>query len=173
VREWFSRLSHSNPDSTRVSTNAESLHIAQHPIRAILDVNYYCCIVEFFNSSNALQPVIAAISCETISFNVPLRMPMSPRTHSVDFPGFQLLEPLPLTLHPAAVYLASLGEGSLRTMRESLDAIATLLTNGEGNHLTLIGLNCAINIPQRYAPHSYNVMPQQQPRKCYVPCDGC
>jgi len=81
--------------------------------------------------------VLAAISCETISFNFPLRLPMSPRTHSVDFPGLQLSEPLPLTLHPAAVYLASLGEGSLRTMRESLDAIAALLTNGECNHLTL------------------------------------
>lgn len=62
---------------------------------------------------------------------------MSGQTRSIDFPGLKLQQPLPLTLHPAAVYLSSLGEGSLRTMRESLDAIAALLTNGNCDHLTL------------------------------------
>ena len=42
-----------------------------------------------------------------------------------------LSAPLPLTLHPAAVYLRSLGSGSRPTMRQSLDAIANILTNGE------------------------------------------
>jgi len=77
------------------------------------------------------------MGCETIIFNFAPSTPMSVRTRSVGLSDLQLLEPLPLTLHPAAVYLASLGEGSLRTMRESLDAIAALLTNGECNHLTL------------------------------------
>lgn len=50
---------------------------------------------------------------------------------------FRLTEPLPLTRHPAAVYLSGLGEGSVSTMRHSLDAIASLLTNGECDALTL------------------------------------
>uniref|UniRef100_UPI0030D99FC9 tyrosine-type recombinase/integrase n=1 Tax=Brasilonema sp. UFV-L1 TaxID=2234130 RepID=UPI0030D99FC9 len=45
--------------------------------------------------------------------------------------------PLPLTMHPAEVYLASLGEGSRRTMREALNAIAQLLTNGTCDASTL------------------------------------
>lgn len=62
---------------------------------------------------------------------------MASRTRSVAFSGLRLQAPPPLTLHPAAVYLSSLGEGSLRTMRESLDAIAALLTGDECDHLTL------------------------------------
>jgi hypothetical protein len=37
-----------------------------------------------------------------------------------------LAQPLPLTMHPAQVYLASLGVGSRRTMGEALNAIARL-----------------------------------------------
>lgn len=48
-----------------------------------------------------------------------------------------LAKPLPLTMHPAQVYLASLGAGSRRTMREALNAIAHLLTNGTCDALTL------------------------------------
>ena len=48
-----------------------------------------------------------------------------------------LVTPLPLTKHPAEVYLASLGVGSRRTMREALNAIATLLTNGSCDARTL------------------------------------
>jgi hypothetical protein len=48
-----------------------------------------------------------------------------------------LTEPVPLTMHPAEVYLNSLGEGSRRTMREALNAIAQLLTNGSCDASTL------------------------------------
>ncbi|MEW6498278.1 MAG: integrase, partial [Cyanobacteriota bacterium] len=44
---------------------------------------------------------------------------------------------MPLTLHPAAVYLRSLSAGSRPTIRQSLDAIAALLTNGECDAMTL------------------------------------
>lgn len=53
-------------------------------------------------------------------------------------PGeLKLLTPVPLTQHPAAVYLASLSEGSVPTMQGSLDAIASILTNGECDAMTL------------------------------------
>jgi integrase/recombinase XerD len=49
----------------------------------------------------------------------------------------RLLAPVPLTLHPAGVYLASLSAGSRRTIRYSLDRIASLLTDGKCDALTL------------------------------------
>ncbi|NJM17363.1 MAG: tyrosine-type recombinase/integrase [Richelia sp. RM2_1_2] len=48
-----------------------------------------------------------------------------------------LIQPVPLTLHPAEVYLRSLGEGSRRTMREALNAIAKLLTDNKCDATTL------------------------------------
>ena len=49
----------------------------------------------------------------------------------------KLHEPVPVTLHPAAVYLSSLSEGSRRTMLSSLNAIASLLTEGECDAFSL------------------------------------
>ena len=43
----------------------------------------------------------------------------------------KLSSPVPVTLHPATVYLSSLSEGSRRTMLSSLNAIARLLTDDE------------------------------------------
>jgi integrase/recombinase XerD len=48
-----------------------------------------------------------------------------------------LSRPVPLTLHPAAVYLSSLAPGSRRTMRGSLDAIALLLTGDRLDAMTI------------------------------------
>ena len=42
-----------------------------------------------------------------------------------------LSEPLPLTIHPAAVYLRSLSRGSRPTMTAALNAIASLLSDGQ------------------------------------------
>ncbi len=49
----------------------------------------------------------------------------------------KLATPVPLTCHPAEVYLSGLSQGSHPTMRHALDAIANLLTNGECDALTL------------------------------------
>jgi site-specific recombinase XerD len=51
--------------------------------------------------------------------------------------SLKLTEPIPLTLHPAAVYLDSLGKGSKLTMTCSLNTIASILTNGECDAMTL------------------------------------
>lgn len=51
--------------------------------------------------------------------------------------NLQLTEPIPLTLHPAAVYMSGLGEGSRRTIRYSLNTMAELLTNGDCDAYTL------------------------------------
>lgn len=48
-----------------------------------------------------------------------------------------LTVPLPLTRHPAHVYLTSLGQGSRQTMRGSLSAIASMLTSGECDVMTI------------------------------------
>ncbi len=48
-----------------------------------------------------------------------------------------LTEPLPLTQHPAAVYLSQLAPKSRRTMRQALNAIASMLTNGTCDAMTL------------------------------------
>lgn len=48
-----------------------------------------------------------------------------------------LTEPLPLTAHPAAVYLDSLASGSRPTMEQALNAIAALLTNDKCDYMTL------------------------------------
>jgi len=51
--------------------------------------------------------------------------------------GLVLDEPLPSDLHPVLVYLASLSEGSRRTMRTSLENIARFISSGHANALTL------------------------------------
>ena len=48
-----------------------------------------------------------------------------------------LTEPLPLTIHPAAVYLRSLSPGSKPTMTNALNTIASLLTDGQCDIYTL------------------------------------
>lgn len=56
---------------------------------------------------------------------------------AAEIANLRLIEPLPLTLHPAAVYLGSLSEGSQRAMRSSLNQIASLLTDGQCDCFTL------------------------------------
>ncbi len=63
---------------------------------------------------------------------------MSPVLASRDNPeSLKLTSPIPLTVHPAAVYLAGLSEGSRPTMTRSLTAIAIMLTNGKCDLYTI------------------------------------
>ncbi len=73
---------------------------------------------------------------------------------------------LPPHLHPARVYLASLSEGSRRTMRTALETIAKLVSADRANALTLPWQHlryqhtAAIRseLAQRYAPATANKM---------------
>ena len=72
----------------------------------------------------------------------------------------------PLSRHPAAVYLASLGAGSRRTMHQALDAIAGLMTGGQADALALpwermryehaVAIRAALS--ERYAAATANKM---------------
>ena len=79
----------------------------------------------------------------------------------------KLASPVPLALHPAAVYLDSLGsDRSKATMVAGLDIMAKLLTNGECGAMTLnwaalrykhtAALRSALE--KKYAPASVNQM---------------
>ena len=61
--------------------------------------------------------------------------PLTPQT-TLSHP-LALTTPIPLTEHPAAVYLSLLAKGSRPTMKQSLDAIASLLTDSECDAMTL------------------------------------
>jgi site-specific recombinase XerD len=77
-----------------------------------------------------------------------------------------LTAPTPLTEHPAAVYLAALSPGSRSAMRQSLNAIARILTSNECDALTLNWaelrykhtalLRCILM--EKYAPATANKM---------------
>ena len=75
-------------------------------------------------------------------------------------------EPLRADRHPALVYLAKLAPGSRRTMRQALDAIAAIVTQGRADAVTLpwqlLGYahTAAIRaeLAERYAPATANKM---------------
>ncbi|PNW47541.1 UNVERIFIED_CONTAM: hypothetical protein BEN50_11645 [Euhalothece sp. KZN 001] len=85
---------------------------------------------------------------------------------SVRSESLALVHPIPLSEHPAAVYLEGLSLGSQRTMRWALDSIASLLTQGECDHLTLDWgqlryRHCSLVrnvLKNRYAPVTANKM---------------
>lgn len=62
---------------------------------------------------------------------------MSRSLYEPDTEELFLLQPLPLAIHPARVYLDSLSPGSRPTMKQSLDAIARLLSEGKCDADTL------------------------------------
>ena len=86
--------------------------------------------------------------------------------NSTEIETLKLREPVPLTTHPAAVYLDSLGEGSKLTMTHSLNAIASLLTSGECDLFTLDWTKLRYRhtsavrsvLIKRFAPHTVNKM---------------
>jgi integrase len=80
--------------------------------------------------------------------------------------NLKLTVPVPLNQHPAGVYLASLSNGSVATMRQALNAIASLLTAGECDALTLDWAKLRyrhtaavrVALRQRYAATTVNKM---------------
>jgi integrase len=80
--------------------------------------------------------------------------------------SLRLTSPVPLNQHPASVYLASLSQGSLPTMQQTLNAIAGLLTNGECDASTLNWAELRYKhtsairtaLKQKYAPATANKM---------------
>src|SRR5262249_8005187 len=60
-----------------------------------------------------------------------------PRPVAIDPRGLLRAETVPADRHPASVYLASLGTGSRRTMRQSLEVIAGFLSGGRADIRTL------------------------------------
>ena len=83
-----------------------------------------------------------------------------------DLGNLKLTTPVPLTQHPAGVYLASLSPGSVVTMRHSLNTMASLLTRGECDAMTLDWSKLRYqhtaalfaSLKQRYAPNTVNKM---------------
>ena len=78
----------------------------------------------------------------------------------------KLLQPVPVTLHPASVYLSSLSQGSRRTMLYSLNAIAGILTEKECDAFSLDWSKLRYHhtaavrtaLKQRLAPNTTNKM---------------
>lgn len=62
---------------------------------------------------------------------------MSDRPRGQGTASLVLQAPPPLTEQPASVYLSGLGAGSRRTMRQALNVMAGILTNGSADALTL------------------------------------
>ncbi|NET29969.1 tyrosine-type recombinase/integrase [Okeania sp. SIO1I7] len=77
-----------------------------------------------------------------------------------------LTNPVPLTQHPVGVYLASLSPGSVVTMRHSLNTMASLLTRGECDAITLDWSKLRyqhtaalkVVLRQKYSPSTVNKM---------------
>lgn len=91
---------------------------------------------------------------------------MSDRPSNSRVASLVLQTPPVLTEQPAAVYLSGLGPGSRRTMRQALNVIAQILTNGSADYLTLdwpalrykhtAALRAALT--EKYAPATTNKM---------------
>jgi len=89
-------------------------------------------------------------------------------TLPVPYPQTAVLPTDRLAQNPAAVYLASLAEGSRRTMRQALDVIAGLVSDGQADALTLPwaalrkqhtdAIRSKLAEPERYAPATANKM---------------
>ena len=88
---------------------------------------------------------------------------------SPQIPTFVDLVPanqVPSSEHPALVYLASLAPGSRRTMRQALDVVASILTAGLCDHLTMPWVHLRFQhtqavrsvLMERYSPKTANKM---------------
>ncbi|MBD2629635.1 tyrosine-type recombinase/integrase [Trichormus variabilis] len=87
-------------------------------------------------------------------------------TDEISAVSLSLTAPIPLTEHPAAVYLSSLGAGSRQTMGQALNAIAKILTGNICDALTLDWAKLRykhtaavrVILMEKYAPATANKM---------------
>ncbi|HEY0780578.1 MAG TPA: tyrosine-type recombinase/integrase [Gemmatirosa sp.] len=84
-----------------------------------------------------IRPDDRASTVPAAGARLPLVLPDGARLPVWSVPASGPMSPHAAESHPALVYLASLAPGSRRTMRQSLDVVAALLTGGRADHATL------------------------------------
>ena len=91
----------------------------------------------------------------------PLAVPIEPR-------ALLRVEALPSERHPAAVYLASLGSGSRRTMRQSLGVIAQVVSGGRADIRSLAWEKLRYQHTQRFVPRSPKNTVRERRTRCWL-----
>jgi hypothetical protein len=80
-----------------------------------------------------------------------------------------LVPTLPCDHHPAAVYIARVGPGSRRTMRQALNTIAQIITAAAMTPKRCPGRAYATSIRRQCARHSWSDTRRRRPTRCSRP----